>query len=189
MDFLTTVGGSAFVAAIVATTANWLKEILLDRRRRKRDFVELQLRCLYGPLHFFAEQNESIIDHMKRISAAADTELVEKKWSEQESTQARLSKVEDQTIGVGNRYADRAIQNGKKMTEVLQQNWSMVDPEDIDIFSRFQLHYMRLETERLVDPGEILPRVIHQHLGDIEILPREFADNIKNQFARKVQFA
>lgn len=49
------------------------------------------------------------------------------------------------------------------------QTWSMIDPEDAEVFAQFEVDYTRLHTER--SEGRLLtPDRIFQYLGSISFI-------------------
>jgi len=68
---------------------------------------------------------------------------------------------------------------------VLERNFSLIDPEDVEVFGRFIINHTRRKTEwdeqyRLKTP----PR-IYREIGDVSIVGTEFMERVKDKFLAK----
>ena len=65
------------------------------------------------------------------------------------------------------------------------RNFSLIDPEDVEVFGRFIINYTRRKTKwdeqyRLKTP----PR-IYREIGDVSIMGAEFMERVKDKFLAK----
>lgn len=94
MSFL---GGGVAVAI-----GDWVHAAASARRQREVDYIKEQLRSLYGPLFFFTQQNESLLNLSKQVNAAYTAAFVDQDWSDDPQTQDPLKKEADATIELAN---------------------------------------------------------------------------------------
>ena len=139
MSFL----GGGFVAAV----GNWVHSSVSARRQREIDRLKEQLQSLYGPLSFFVHQNENLLALIGKFDSAYTAEIAQQNWSRDDMTQASVRADADTTIQIYNKYAGLVIKNNKRVMEILEKGWHLIDSEDIDEFAQFQVDFARREIE------------------------------------------
>ncbi len=173
--------GGGTVSAII----NWIRANRVDKRERRTRFLDDQLRKLYGPLYYFTSQNQKLFELNKRFHEAYNKEYIQKRYSREESTQKILETEAKETIDIANEYIEEVEKNNEKTKQILDDNYSYIDPDDIDIFLSFFENYIRLKKER--DEAKYLrtPFMIYQHIGDISFMKPEFIERVKLKFSQK----
>ena len=131
--------GSGLIVGVIG----FLHNARLDRKRRRAELLDSQLRELYGPLQFFASCSQSIYGHAWKIEEACDKEY----GGKNASRQAGRSEEIQATIDVNNEYFELVNTNIKRMVEVLTSHYSHIEPDDAEIFSEFLTDSVRHETE------------------------------------------
>ena len=167
--------GGGIAGGLLALLGNWTLEI----NRRRRDFLDSQLRELYGPLCFFASCNEQINSHTSKIQQAAD-----KEYSGPVASPARTNDI-NATIATQNRYSEQTAANNQRMLGILRDHYALIDPGDVEVLIEFRMDRLRQEVEFGDTAGPKLPLEIHNHLGSIYTLRPGFAKVIGDRFWEK----
>lgn len=176
---------SFFGGGIVSALINWVRAQRADKKERKIRSLDDQIRKLYGPLYYFVLQSEKLFELNKRFHDAYNKEYVEKKYSTAEYTRKVLEKETAETLDIANKYIAGVESNNLRIKEILDNNYPLIDPYDIEVFSLFSEHHVRLLTER-DDEGRIkTPFMIYKHVGDISFLRPEFIERVKKKFLDK----
>jgi len=170
---------------VVAAILNWIRTNRAEKREGKIGFLDSQIRKLYGPLYYFVSQSEKLFELNKRIMNAYNKEFIGKKFSEDPGTQETVGKRIKETIGIANSYIDEVEKNNEKIKEILDNNYSYIDREDIDVFIKFYEHHIRLQKERDEEKRVKTPFPIYQEVGDISFLRPEFINRVKEKFLKK----
>jgi hypothetical protein len=154
----------------------------IERKRRRAEYLDSQLRNLYGPLQFFTSSSQNIYKHAWKIEQAGEDEYGKnyKKYSDQ----ARSNRIQS-TLDVNNEYFALTRSNNKRMVEILTNYYSLIEPEDSETFAEFLTHYLRRETEFDESGSWKLPLELHQHVGDIYSLAPEFGKLVDRRFIEK----
>jgi type I restriction-modification system DNA methylase subunit len=88
-------------------------------------------------------------------------------------------------LNIANRYLQEVNLNNTKIKEILDNNYSQIDPDDIDIFMLFVEHFLRYKKE-IEDQGKLTtPISIYERIGDISFLRPEFIERVKLKFKQK----
>jgi len=164
---ITFLGGGLVVAVL-----DWIRTARSEMRQREILYLQDQLRLLYGPLHMLLAQNEKLMQFGKRIHDAYRAEFFGKKFAE--SSQQTVDDPAHRTIELANAYGDQVRENNARIMELIEKNWSLVDIEDFDTLSQFQLHHirMRLEFEQKMIQG--ITFLVREHLGEITFFDSDF---------------
>lgn len=126
--------GGGLVSAIITL----LYTNRAEKREQKIKFLDEQLRKLYGPLYRLTSQNQRIYDLCHRFITA----LYEKDTPPVKDTRKALV-----SITILKEYIEEVINNNTKIMQILNDNYSFVDPDDIDIFMKFYEEYIRPRKE------------------------------------------
>lgn len=155
--------------------------------KKKKDFLEQQLQKLYGPLYWNISQIEKLFELNRKIMNAYDQEYCDssKEYSQEKSTQDALKNEVTVVIDVANAYITKVEQNSNRMMEILNDNYSYIDVDDISLFQIFYEHKVRIETEREQNGRLKLPIPIYNKMGNISFLKPEVMDCIKKKFLDK----
>jgi hypothetical protein len=163
--------GGGLVSGLLTYFGNYRSE----KKRQKISNLQATLQNLYGPLQFFASQNKSYFELNNKFHAAYQTEYVGQKWSKDDLTQERLGEATSKTL----------TQNNERILDVLRNNYSYIDPDDVEVFRQLVVDYTRLKTE--VDESGRLntPLEIYEHIGEISFMRTEFIARIEEKFNSK----
>jgi hypothetical protein len=173
------IGGGAASAAI-----NWFHANRVAHREQEASFLSNQLAQLYGPLHFFASQNEQLFKLSDDVQQQY-TEHFTGRWSEQAAIQQSLDEAMMATIALSNSYIERVVENNARVSELLATNWHLVDPDDIEVFSRFQVHYTRYLHEVKQAGRAKIPFTIVMRLGPIPFMASEMIERVRSTFEKQ----
>jgi len=177
MSFL----GGGFAVAV----GNWLYSAWSSRKQQEIDYLRDQLRSLYGPLFFFTSQNERLFEINKKIHDAYKIEFIDTSWSSDQLTRQRVKERAEATIVLANDYITRAVRNNDRVMQVLETHWHLADPEDILIFSQFQVDCVRLHEEVSEKVPIRTPDAIYDSLGDISYMRPEFITRVRDKVKLK----
>jgi hypothetical protein len=172
---------------VVVAVFDWIRINKAEKLARRLDILNNQIRNLYGPLYFFTSQNEKCFVLNDSILKAYDKEYVQQEWSKDEITRENLKKETALTLDIANAYVGLVQTNNERIIEILRDNYSLIDPEDEDIFQQFVVDYSRLKTES-DESGKIrMPLEIYMHVGNISFMRPAFIERVKNKFNAKKQ--
>lgn len=173
-------GGSAAAAVITI-----LYQEKSTSRQRQMEFLNTQLRNLYGPLYFFTSQNERLFKLSRKILGAYNAEFIDKQWAEESMNDVR--KEANATIDLSNEYVQMVVKNNVKVIEILQKNWQLIDWDDIPIFSQFQVDFIRFKTEveEKAQRGTRTTFLVHEHLGNISYMRPDMIKRVEDKWEVK----
>lgn len=170
---------------IVSALINWARANRADKKDREIKFLDNQIRKLYGPLYYLVSQSEKLFQLNNRFHEAYNKEYCNKKWSQQQHAQEILEGEASATIEIANKYIEIVEKNNEKMKEILDNHYSLLDPEDIETMMVFFEHHTRLNVEKNCDGKITTPFRIYENIGDISFLRPEVINKIKTQFLNK----
>ncbi len=170
---------------ILGALINWVRAERAEKKEHKIRFLDDQIRRLYGPLYYFISQSEKLFELNKRFHDAYDKEYVKKKYSTKEHTMEVLQKETKETLDIANKYIATVESNNSRIKEILDNNYSLIDPDDIELFLLFYEHHIRLVTEKDNEGRIKTPFMIYEHLGPISFLRPEVIERVKEKFLDK----
>jgi hypothetical protein len=179
MESLLSLVGAGTIGGLII----WMLNARQERRRRRIEFLDSQLRNLYGPLQFFVSGSQDIYKHVWSIEQAAHEEYGGEKASKQ--PRPTVSEGIQATLEVNNEYFAITDENSRRMVEILTNNYALIEPDDAETFARFRVHHLRHKTEFDASRRLKLPYEVYTHVGDIYNLPPEFADVVNRRFRDK----
>lgn len=100
-------------------------------------------------------------------------------------TQGHLEKQTEAMIDLSNTYVKCVVANNGRIMTILENNWHLVDPDDADEFSQFQIHYTRFLTEVEQQRRENLPMQVKLKLGDISFMHPKMIERIKGAVQKR----
>ena len=178
ITFTTVLLGSSVGAAIVTGLFQWRS----SRREREAKYLDEQLRGLYGPLHYLIRYNQSLFNLNQDYHKAYSKEFASKEFAE--SAMETISREARAFIEEANSYLTQEVQeNNQRIMDVLQENWHLIDPDDIEDFSTFQLDMSRLR--RTGEKSLMISIILDQHLGPIYYTRPQMIQRVKNKFESK----
>ena len=174
---VTVVLGSSVGAAAVTALFNWWA----SRKQTELTVVEEQLRKLYGPLFYFTSFNQSLFRVYNDYHKAYDDEYVGNtapEWDEHVVKQAEA------LLEEANSYIREEVQeNNRRVIRLLQENWHLVDTDDLEEFSTFQIDMCRLK--RIGEHSAQTSFKLYEHLGPISYMRAHMMERVKEKFAAK----
>jgi hypothetical protein len=176
--------GGGFFAGVTVSLINLIYHRRSARRQRRADFLLDQLHHLYGPVYFFTSQNESIFSLNDKFVEAYRKHYEEPDCGGDEHAHKVRNEEISQTVGIANAYINRIEENNNKIVEVLEKNFSLIDPEDVEVFARFIVNYTRRKTEW--DEHHLkTPPQIYREIGNVSIMGPEFVERVRDKFLAK----
>lgn len=170
---------------LVAGLLDWFRAHRSEKKARKISDLQAKIQNLYGPLQFFASQNESYFELNDKFHKAYQAEYVGKNWSQDETTQKHLEQETKQTLDIANTYIRMVTKNNENILEILRNNYAYIDPEDVEVFRQLVVDYTRLKTE-VGESGRLnTPLRIYEHIGSISFMRPEFIKRVKEKFNAK----
>lgn len=172
---------------LVVALGNWLYSYKIDIKRNKIESLRTQVEKLYGPLYFWVGQNEVCFDYCRKVNKAYNEEYCVPEFSKDELTQSRLGEETKLTIEIENEYIMRVNDNNDIIVNLIRENYAYIDLEDIEIFERFMLDYLRTKIEINEGKGGLkTPHRIYSNLeksvGEISFMKPEFINRVKDRF-------
>lgn len=174
---------SFFGGGLMVAVFNWVTSTGVARRQREIDYLKGQLQSLYGPLSFFTQQNEKILELIQAFHAAYTGEFCETNWSPDDQTQANVHAAAATTIDLLNLYTHRIVENNSRVMEILEKGWHLIDSEDIEELAQFQVDFTRFRTE--VDGKLITPYAIYEAIGDVSYMRPSMIKLVKYKLRTK----
>jgi hypothetical protein len=169
--------GSGLIVGVIG----FLYNAKLDRKRRRAELLDAQLRELYGPLQFFASCSQNIYEHAWKIEEAYEQEFA----AENASKHSGRTEEIDATLNVNNEYFELINVNKQRMVEILTNHYALIEPDDAEAFAGLLIGSVRRDTEFNRLGGLKLPREIYKRLGDISCLPPEFVKVVERRYKEK----
>jgi hypothetical protein len=167
------------VGGFASTIIILINGYLTEKKERKIRFLEKQLRKLYGPVFYFTSQSEKLFELNNRFQSAYTKEYVEQTWSQNPETQKYLKQEALDVLDIANKYITQVEEKNKQIEKALNENYSFIDPDDIETMLLFYEHHVRLTTERSESGRLKTPIRIQQQVGTISFLKPEVIDRIK----------
>ncbi|MBW1952820.1 MAG: hypothetical protein JRI66_07000 [Deltaproteobacteria bacterium] len=173
-------GGGLMVAIF-----DWVRTNSAEKTARKVEDLNKQIKHLYGPLCFFASQNEQMFKLSNKFRDAYNVEYVNQQWSQDENTQPSLRQEATQTIDLANTYIGVVMENNDRVIEILTNNYAYIDEDDVEIFQQFVVDYTRLRKEMNEEVMLLTPFRIYHWVGPISFMSPKFIERVKYKFIRK----
>ncbi len=176
---ITLIGGGS-----VGLIVGWLRTSTSERRGLRASFQREQLQRLYGPLQFYCSQNRALANHLRKLGKAYKEEYCGKNWSDDLGTQQTLDKECKATFDIENQYSSLICKNNDRIVKLLQENFDLVDLDDVSPFQEFILYFIRGDVE-FKDGKLNMPHRIYKHAGKIVCWDHHFFDRVAASFAQK----
>jgi hypothetical protein len=178
-SFWPAVLGGGATAGLISVWGNaWL-----ERRRRRIELLDSQIRNLYGPLQFFVSGSQGVYRQASIIEQALHKEYGGE--NAQKHPPQRMSDEINAAISVNNEYFAVARENTQRIVDILTNNYPLIEPDDAEMFAQVRMHHLRHKTE-FDDSGHLkLPLEVYAHVGDIYSLLPEFAELVNRRFKEK----
>lgn len=155
-----------------------------EHKRRQIEFIEMQLQRLYGPLQFLTSCSAQLLRLAGGLHDAYQAEYVGKHWSQESNTRERVREGAKQTIDMANQYIGQVEENNTRIRQILADQYSLIEPNDAEVFARFIADHTRRKTE-FGESTLHLPPEIYDHLGNVSFLRPEFIELVDRRFTEK----
>ncbi|MCH9030500.1 MAG: hypothetical protein IH819_13065 [Bacteroidetes bacterium] len=156
-----------------------------ERKSRKIEYVNNQLKYLYEPLYCFSSYAEQLFELSDNIQKLYKSEYAEKNWSQEKTTQENLKIETTNAINVSNEYISNVVSNNNVLKKIIEDNFSYSDLDDVDIFKNFIKDFTRYRTEYDENGALKLPHRIFFKLNNISFLKPEFIQCVKSKYEIK----
>jgi len=165
----------------------WIRTRISEKETRKYTFLTDQIRHLYGPLYFLTSQNKGLFKLYNDYHEAYKKEYIEVEWSQDKDTQNSLREEMDAFFKISNSYMDIVKENNDKLIGIMADNYTYIDPEDIEPFQQFVVDYNRMKNEIDRPDGLHVNLRIIQHIGKISFMRPKFIKMIEERYKFKYQ--
>ena len=155
----------------------------VQKKSKRIEQIRLQLENFYGPITFLSNWNAKLLEIAGKFEKAYEAEFIQKQYSSNEFTQKAVRDLASETIKIENQYVQQTKTNNERIVLLLEKNYSFIDPDDVEIVSRFLIDYVRMKTE-VTEEGTITPRNIYQHLGGISFIHPDFINAMESRFRK-----
>lgn len=170
---------------IIGAGIQWARVARSEREKRHSEYIKEQLQQLYGPLYFLTSINTNLFKLNNNILAAHKNHFDGNKWSNDPETRKALHRESETTIDLANEYIREVAKNNRNIMELLRDNYSFIDVDDIKIFQEFIIDVLRMNKEVEEERLKEMPFEIYKSLGDISYSRPEFLEQIKVKFLAK----
>lgn len=123
----------------------------------------------------------------RKFHGAYNAEYVNQQWSQDEHTQKQLREDADKVIDLANKYIGVIINNNDKVIDIISNNSSYIDRDDIEIFNQFIVDYTRKKIEIDEEGKMVTPFMIYKRLdSEISFMRPQFISRVKQKYYAKV---
>ena len=178
MTFLMALLGSGAGVAIVTA----LFQIWATMRQGELQIIQNQLSALYGPLYYFTCLNKALFDLYKDYHKAYDKEFKDTNIAPE--SMESFKKEATALLDEANSYINTEVmQNNAKIIKLLEKNWHLIDLDDVDIFSRFQIDMARMKRSE----GQSVRTTISlkEHLGNVSFMRPNMIERVEAKWRLK----
>lgn len=178
MTFLIALLGSSVGAAVVTA----LFQIWHSMRQGELQIIQNQLGGLYGTLYYFTCLNKALFELYKDYHKAFDKEFKVKNVA-----RGSMKAFEKEAIAMleeANSYIDTEVmQNNAKIINLLEKNWHLIDPDDVEIFSEFQIDMARLKRAKGQNFRTALST--REHIGSVSFMRPKMIKRVEEKWRLK----
>ena len=182
LDFLRLLAAGS-LGALILFVLGWYKDIRAERLRRRSAYLQDQLRYLCGPLHFFMSQNRQLHEHGHKIWKEYEHHFEGKEWSAE--AMKNVDGQADATIALANKFVQKLRENNARIVDIFQSQWYLIDDDDIEFCSTFQVHVIRDSVEFADNGAKDVPLPIILKLGKVRFYDPEWGNRIKQKWTAK----
>jgi len=118
---------SSVIGGTIVALLNWYRAERTVRKEHKINYLDEQIRNLYGRLYYLISQNERMFSLYNRYHVAYNEHYGELRgWNESIKKEAKL------TLEIGNKYIHEIENNNQKIKDILDTNSSLIDYDDVE---------------------------------------------------------
>ena len=181
MNLIFSLLGGGIAVAII----EWIRKIAAEKESRKIEYLSIQLKNLYGPLYCFSSYAEQLFELSNNIQKLYKTEYEDQKWSQEKTTQENIEIETTNTRNISTSYILKVKSNNCVLQKIIEENYSYIDLDDIDIFQNFIRNITRYKTEYDESDNLLLPHRIFIKLDNISFLRPEFIERVRFKYNMK----
>lgn len=171
--------GIIFGSGIGTVTINLIFRNRSEKIQRKITFLGEQLNRFYGPLHLIITKDKVILNINNKLS-----EIYQDEYLKNDSRGEEQSAI--QTINLKLEYLREIDIYNENIIQILENNYSYIDIDDIDIVENFFKHYIRYKKEFSKKNGRYkIPLTVWLKLGKTTSMKPEFIERINQKFYSK----
>lgn len=174
---------NVIIALLSGAIGGSIITVLFDYFKMKRSYLREQIDKLYGPLYNLLSYSSQTFEIANSILREHARYFSGNKWSQDKSTQEKLKNESLEVIEISNKYVNEANRTNEKIFEILQNNYSLLDLDDIGVVNCYMKNFSRLRVEYA--GNKKLPFIIYKKIGDIAFLPKDFKFKIMEKFDNK----
>ena len=178
MTFLMALLGSSAGVAIVTA----LFQIWATMRQGELQIIQNQLSGLYGPLYYFTCLNKALFDLYGDYHKAYDKEFKETNIARE--SMETFKREATALLDEANSYINSEVmQNNGKIVELLEKNWDLIDSDDVEMFSRFQIDMARIKRSEGQTFGTAFS--LKEHLGNVSFMRPNLIERVEVKWGLK----
>ena len=159
---------SLFGGGLIVAVLGWVREARSTTRLREIARIQDQLNHLYSPLDCWTRQNVRCAQQAERVSKAYTAKFEGRHYSD-EAIQA-VTPLADATIELQNAYSDEVKETNVRIAHAIEENWSLVDDADVEVFQEFLHHRRRMRVEVDGKKADGVPLDVKLNVGLIQHL-------------------
>ncbi len=177
--------GSGILGALLVAGIQWARVSRSEKEKRHSEYVFNQISKLYGPLFFLTSQNQELFKLSNKILSAHREHFNGKNWSRDTNTQKTIKDESLSTIELSNEYISHVVKNNEEIIKILQENFSYIDADDIEIIRQFIVDTIRMNKEVREERLKKIPYEVYKSVGNISYSRPEFLTRIEEKFFKK----
>ncbi len=181
MDIITKILALLFTGALGGFLANYVQESLKIRKA----YIKSQIDNLYGPLYFKILQRKKCFKHNEQLISEGHSVYGSHTYDSKISTEQskQVEKEIKEVIDKANEFGHKGAAFNEEIFNIIESNFSYIDPDDLDIITKFYEDRIRYELE--TNTEKILSRPIAQKRGRIIVNDENFNKRIEEKFNSK----
>lgn len=148
------------------------KASFFEKHKRHREYIHEQLGNLYGRLFFLSSLNEGLITNAKKIYSSAKKHFEGNELSDSAETRESTGKGIIASIELANEYMNKVVENNEEIFDLLKNNYSLIDVNDIDVLRDFVIDFIRMHKEVKEARLKEIPRIKSKFLSKKSVLKR-----------------
>ncbi|MHB0912707.1 MAG: hypothetical protein ACYC2Y_04590 [Armatimonadota bacterium] len=178
VDILTI--ATAIVSALLSGIVVAIFNNRLTNKIREASYLKDQLQNLYGPLEYHA----TLIRTASNLFFKADNAGINLQGNLPKNPEEKIETLKCTQVMI--EYGLRVLEYDSKMLDILEQNYSYADPDDMEVFNEFFFTCMRNKTEYDKDGQLKIGKRLQKELGsDTPLCHPDTIKRIREKFLAK----
>lgn len=168
-------------SGFVLFVLNWFKESRNFQWTQRLNLVKEQLAKLYGPIHLLLIKNQQSLSLAVKVHDAS-----KKLYGGRALANSELKDVTD-AIELQNAYTSTIAPCNSEICKIIQDNWSLIDDDDLDVFSEFFELHQRHQTEFPDGKPRKADVLLLFELGKLPIIDVGLVEHMQRKWKEKRQ--